>query len=240
VNQKCKKLLLLKCRIRAGKTPTSRYCWSLQRFESYWIYIAWRADLPLCNHACEKWRSSSSIDIPGPPENCFIVYRGFQFNAIPGNAEQICTYEVSESAYSFFKKAIWIPSSACYQGVILWSLAFIATAVFRTHKYGFPEHLQRLIDTLSATRKIILAISGSPYTLSYINDTRNVQSVLVSYLDTPAAEYAAAQVIFGGIPAQGKLPVSGSSAFPVHTGLMTEASRLMFIRPEEIGIASAN
>jgi len=109
---------------------------------------------------------------------------------------------------------------------------------YPTHKYGFPEHLQSLIDSLSLSSRIVLAILGSPYTLSYLESYRNVQSILVSYLDTPAAEDATAQVIFGGLAAKGKLPVSGSPAFPLHTGLLTEASRMAFIRPEEIGIVS--
>ena len=109
---------------------------------------------------------------------------------------------------------------------------------FPTHKYGFPELAQSLIDSLSASSKIILDIFGSPYTLSYLKNTDNIQAILVSYLNTPASEDASAQLIFGGIPAIGRLPVSGSSEFPLHTGEVTESTRLEFIRPEEIGISS--
>ena len=109
---------------------------------------------------------------------------------------------------------------------------------YPTHKYGFPGHIQSLIDSLSSTSRIIVNILGSPYTLSFLKSTKNVQSLLVSYLDTPVSEDASAQIIFGGIPASGRLPVSGSSEFSVHKGIETESTRLQFIRPEEIGIAS--
>ena len=45
-----------------------------------------------------------------------------------------------------------------------------------------------------------------------------------------------AQVIFGGIPATGKLPVTASMSFPYGTGFKTEAIRLKYTIPEELGI----
>jgi len=45
-----------------------------------------------------------------------------------------------------------------------------------------------------------------------------------------------AQAIFGGIGASGKLPVSAGPSFPYGTGISTEAIRLKYTIPEELGI----
>ena len=45
-----------------------------------------------------------------------------------------------------------------------------------------------------------------------------------------------AQVIFGGIPATGKLPVTAGNFFPYRTSFTTEAIRLKYTIPEELGI----
>jgi beta-N-acetylhexosaminidase len=109
---------------------------------------------------------------------------------------------------------------------------------YPTHHYGFPELAISLIDSLSTSKKIILDIFGSPYTLSFLKSTKNIPAILISYMNTPDAEDASAQLIFGSIPAKGKLPVSGSSEFRLHTGEMTESTRLEFLMPEELGISS--
>ena len=51
------------------------------------------------------------------------------------------------------------------------------------------------------------------------------------------ANKATAQLIFGGIGANGKLPVSVSSQFKEGTGLVVESiNRFKYTEPEEVGV----
>ena len=51
----------------------------------------------------------------------------------------------------------------------------------------------------------------------------------------PLAQEYAAQVIFGGIAAKGKLPVSIPGLYYAGTGVFTEKTRLGYHQPEEVG-----
>jgi beta-glucosidase-like glycosyl hydrolase/CubicO group peptidase (beta-lactamase class C family) len=93
-------------------------------------------------------------------------------------------------------------------------------------------------DTLATLRKVILHIPATPYALSLFKNIYNYQSIIVSYHDIPVTQEYSAQLIFGGIPAQGHLPVT-ASIFPVNTSIQTPAKfRLQYALPEEININS--
>ena len=46
------------------------------------------------------------------------------------------------------------------------------------------------------------------------------------------------QLIFGGIGAKGKLPITASTLFPAGLGIETQPIRLKYTIPEEVGIAA--
>src|SRR5690606_33085240 len=57
--------------------------------------------------------------------------------------------------------------------------------------------------------------------------------------NTPIAQQKAAQIIFGALCAEGKLPVSAGPNFPEGTGLSTEyLQRLSYGTPESVGVNS--
>lgn len=101
--------------------------------------------------------------------------------------------------------------------------------------FGLTRDMRRLIDTVTLVNRTILAIFGTPYSLERIPNCNKPEAILVAYQGNPSTELAAAEVIFGGIGATGKLPVT-SARFSCGTGLVTEKTRLEFVMPEEIGI----
>ena len=103
--------------------------------------------------------------------------------------------------------------------------------------FGISGNALRLLDTLFSQNRCILTVFGNPYSLFLIPGLRKAESVIITYQDKPSTEEYAAELIFGGIPARGKLPVS-VPLFKSGSGEQTEKNRLETVIPEEIGICS--
>ena len=58
----------------------------------------------------------------------------------------------------------------------------------------------------------------------------------MAYEGTPLAQRYAAQVLFGGIGAKGKLPVSIPDLYFSGAGIFTAKTRLGYHEPEEVGL----
>ena len=101
-------------------------------------------------------------------------------------------------------------------------------------------HAERMNDllslqSLSQEKEVHLCFFTSPYTLRrYSQSIMNAQSVVLAYESSPAAQNAAVEIIIGGIPAKGKLPVTISSIFECGSGLETYKVRLSYQKPEEV------
>jgi len=104
-----------------------------------------------------------------------------------------------------------------------------------TDSFGMTQPMRRLIDTIVRTNRTILTVFGTPYSLERFPSLNKPEAILVAYQDNPSTELAAAEIIFGGIGAAGKLPVT-ASPFPYGAGDKTEKTRLEFVLPEEIGL----
>jgi beta-N-acetylhexosaminidase len=104
--------------------------------------------------------------------------------------------------------------------------------------FGVTQQTIDFIDTLRKTKKIILDVFANPYSLALITDTENLESIIVSYQDNEISEGLSAQLIFGGISCDGKLPVTASSKFPLNTGIVSDsACRLKYTTPQELNIS---
>jgi beta-N-acetylhexosaminidase len=110
------------------------------------------------------------------------------------------------------------------------------TSIWGGSPYGISSQVVKFIGEVSKTKKVILNLFASPYSLRLFEKTTLAEAIVVSYQDHPLMQDVSAQVIFGGIPANGKLPVTSGTLFPVGTGLKTNAARLKYTIPEEVGI----
>ena len=100
--------------------------------------------------------------------------------------------------------------------------------------YKFNQEEKELISLVSQNKKVVLNVFTKPYALMDI-DTKDLSSVLVSYQNNETAQNKSAQVIFGAIPALGKLPVSVNKSFPLNKSIKTKKlNRLSY------GLPSAN
>lgn len=102
----------------------------------------------------------------------------------------------------------------------------------------YSNEVYSLLSRLSKTGTIITSFR-SPYTLNRINGVQSVAGLITTYEDSKDHQELAAQLIFGAIGAQGKLPVSLKDVYPRGTGISTEGGlRLKYTIPEETGMDS--
>lgn len=106
---------------------------------------------------------------------------------------------------------------------------------FHSPKVSNYSHLRQL----SIKKEIICCYFLSPYVLNnYKESIEWSDATLLAYENTDFAQQAAAQVIMGGLAANGKLPVRVSGIFRVGTGIQTNKTRLAYQLPEEVNISS--
>ncbi len=107
--------------------------------------------------------------------------------------------------------------------------------------YGVTTKVIDLINRIKLQNKIILDVFAYPYCLKNLLNTQNIEALIVSYQDKEISQDVSAQIIFGGVSASGKLPVTASFQFPLNTGIPTDGIfRFKYTIPEDLNIASAD
>ncbi|GAB3636997.1 glycoside hydrolase family 3 N-terminal domain-containing protein [Hymenobacter arcticus] len=100
-----------------------------------------------------------------------------------------------------------------------------------------PEANLLLRELTKPGQRIILSIFGSAYAAAKVRDFDRASAVVMAYQESPEAQELAAQLIFGGIGAVGKLPVTVANNLPVGFGLTTQPGlRLAYAHPEDAGL----
>jgi beta-glucosidase-like glycosyl hydrolase/CubicO group peptidase (beta-lactamase class C family) len=110
------------------------------------------------------------------------------------------------------------------------------TSIWSGSPYGISSQVLGFVAEISREKKVILNLFASPYSLRLFEKLPQLEAIVVSYQDHPFMQDISAQLIFGGIPAIGKLPVRAGVSFPAGTSIKTEAIRLKYTIPEELGI----
>lgn len=101
--------------------------------------------------------------------------------------------------------------------------------------HDFTENELVRLQEIAKHNIVILDLFTKPYSLLQIATFDEIESVVVSYQNTPIAQEVAAELLFGAFEAKGKLPVSIAPNFLVNDGLHTEISnRLGFTSPENV------
>lgn len=101
--------------------------------------------------------------------------------------------------------------------------------------FGLNSRSINFAHRLTKYTKVVLDIFSSPYVLGRFKKT-DFEAIVLSYEDTWVAQDLSAQLLFGGIPALGKLPVSSGKEYPVGTGIVDKKIRLKYAPPLELNI----
>ena len=107
-----------------------------------------------------------------------------------------------------------------------------------SRNFGITPQTVTFLNDLSRDKKVIFDLFASPYGLDKYENLDRLHGIVVSYEDTRESQMASAQIIFGGLAAQGKLPVSINDSFPLGTGLLTSHNRLGYALPEQVGLST--
>ena len=89
------------------------------------------------------------------------------------------------------------------------------------------------------TSNLILTLFAKPYALLDVTDFNDIDGLVVGYQNSSLAQQKMAQLLFGAIPASGRLPVTIHQDFPVNTGMdLISLKRLGYSIPERVGMNS--
>lgn len=103
--------------------------------------------------------------------------------------------------------------------------------------YKIDAETKKLIDELNKTNNVILTVFTNPYSLINFDAAEESKGLIMAYQNNKYTQETAAQLIFGAIGANGKLPISISQKLPEGTGITIKPNgRLQYGEPEEAGI----
>ncbi|MDP3314227.1 glycoside hydrolase family 3 N-terminal domain-containing protein [Lutibacter sp.] len=105
--------------------------------------------------------------------------------------------------------------------------------------YKFLNNELVLLQEIARKKQVILNVFASPYSLLQIKSFENIEGVVVAYQNSEIAQEITAQMIFGAIDINGKLPVSIRNEFAEGSGIMLSGlKRLSYGLPEEVWMDS--
>jgi beta-glucosidase-like glycosyl hydrolase/CubicO group peptidase (beta-lactamase class C family) len=105
-------------------------------------------------------------------------------------------------------------------------------------KYSPSDAQQLFLKKLALQNTFVLSLFANPYVLGMLPEAELADGLIMAYQNNIEANEAAAELVFGAIAAQGKLPVTASKLFDVGYGQQSKLlKRLSFGMPEEQGIS---
>ncbi|KPK84457.1 MAG: hypothetical protein AMS27_09880 [Bacteroides sp. SM23_62_1] len=108
-----------------------------------------------------------------------------------------------------------------------------------SRNYGIADETIQLIEQIASHKDLILNVFANAYSLSRFIHADRFRALILGYEDNISTRCFTAQLIFGGIPAIGKLPVSTRANFKAGDGITTTPlMRLKYSLPESAGIDS--
>ncbi len=104
--------------------------------------------------------------------------------------------------------------------------------------FGVTGQMKEVVSRVAQRSKLILDVFANPYALSKFDSLeQNADALVMSYEDLDETEELSAQLIFGGISAKGRLPVTASGDFKLNSGINTSLPiRMKYTVPEELVI----
>jgi beta-glucosidase-like glycosyl hydrolase/CubicO group peptidase (beta-lactamase class C family) len=149
--------------------------------------------------------------------------QGNTFQSMLNNYDSVACFSLARNA------------SAARQQEIYKKLENYDLIICGLHTVRIPE--SEALRRLAAKKEVILTFFTHPYFCrEYKQSIAKAKAVVMAYEGSPLAMEYAAQLIFGGIAAKGKLPVSIPGLYYAGTGIFTGKTRLGYHEPEETGI----
>ena len=105
--------------------------------------------------------------------------------------------------------------------------------------YGVTPALSKVFRSIAALDRSAIIWFGNPYGIARLDMTDNPSALLLAYQDNSYSQQTAVQVIFGGLGASGRLPVTVNEKYHEGYGIKTAGGmRLQYGFPENAGLSS--
>jgi beta-glucosidase-like glycosyl hydrolase/CubicO group peptidase (beta-lactamase class C family) len=130
-----------------------------------------------------------------------------------------------------------IANALSYYHVVLVNLEHLTRK--KDNNYGLSPEMMGFMERVKQCSKVVVNVMGNPYCLSAFASAKNMDALVLTYESNSITAQLAAELIFGGLDAPGRLPVSIGSDFKEGSGLSLGAPiRVSYVIPEELGISS--
>jgi beta-glucosidase-like glycosyl hydrolase/CubicO group peptidase (beta-lactamase class C family) len=101
----------------------------------------------------------------------------------------------------------------------------------------FSAPMMQFVSELAAMDNSIISVFKNPYVLGKLDKIEQADGLIITYQDNTDAQELAAQLIFGGVSASGRLPVSVGEQFALGEGMdVTGNIRFNYTLPEDAGM----
>jgi beta-glucosidase-like glycosyl hydrolase/CubicO group peptidase (beta-lactamase class C family) len=105
--------------------------------------------------------------------------------------------------------------------------------------FGIPEGSMDIVREIAARKPTVFVLFANPYRLARAYGAHLLASVVVAYEETDDTQDLAAQALFGGIGASGRLPVTANSFFRMGDGTDLQPTGCFgYALPEALGMRS--
>lgn len=105
--------------------------------------------------------------------------------------------------------------------------------------FGITPEMKDFIGKMITNNKAIITWFGNPYGIDKIEALRNAKGLILAYQENDYTEDLAAQIIFGGVGANGRLPVTINNKWSYNFGISTPGNlRLQYGFPESVNMSS--
>ncbi len=106
--------------------------------------------------------------------------------------------------------------------------------------YKISQNSQNIIQAIAKQNQTIVSVFASPYSLLNMK-TDSIEGLIMSYQNSEEAQNVTPQVIFGALPAKGKLPVTLNNTYKAGDGIIyQDIQRLGYAFPEYVEMSSIN
>jgi len=107
------------------------------------------------------------------------------------------------------------------------------------NNFGITAEMNLFLKDLIRNKPTVVAVFGNVYSLGKFEKLAEAHIVIAAYQETDLAQDVASQLIFGGVGAKGKLPVTVSNDFKLGDGMSTSGGkRMSYASPEAVGLDS--
>lgn len=105
--------------------------------------------------------------------------------------------------------------------------------------YSIHPKIVELVESFSSLKNAIVSLFSNPYTLSKFKNLHNLKNLTIAYQESPQMNEATAtaELIFGAIGTNAKLPVTVNKHFKLNDGIETKAiGRFQYAKAESVDI----